>query len=347
MEKKMDTKNSTKMYRKAAFKGLKIAIGSSIAIYVATLLKLNYAISAGTITLLTLVSTKWDTLKLSVMRIITLAATIFTAWVVFTHVPNEWLAYGIFVFFVVIICEMLGWGATISVNAVVGAHLLTEMEFDLKFIVNEGLLVIIGITIAVTLNLFTGNKRSKKELISHIQYVDDQLQTILRELAGYLCNQETKVRIWDEIIDLEEKVKGFVLEASEYQNNTFSSHPGHYIDYFEMRLGQCNVLHNLHYEMKKIRNMPSQAGIIADYILYLSNYVIELNTPTKQLEHLGGIFDNMKKEPLPKSRDEFESRAILYHVLMDLEDFLIFKKRFVEELNEQQRKIYWTGREQA
>ena len=347
MEKKMKIKNDAKKYRKIVLKGLKIALGSSIAIYLATLLKLNYAISAGTITLLTIVSTKWDTLKLSVMRMITLAATIFTAWVVFTHVPNEWLAYGIFVFFVVIICEMLGWGATISVNAVVGAHLLTEMEFDLEFIANEGLLVIIGITMAILLNLFTGNKRSKKELVSHIRYVDDQLQTILRELAGYLCDQETQVKIWDEIIALEEMVKGFVLEASEYQDNTFSSHPGYYIAYFEMRLGQCSVLHNLHYEMKKIRNMPSQAGIIADYILYLSDYVVELNTPTKQLERLRGIFDNMKKEPLPKSRDEFESRAILYHILMDLEDFLIFKKRFVEELNEKQRKIYWRGQEQT
>lgn len=340
----MKTKDSAKKYKKIALKGLKIALGSSIAIYIATLLNLNYAISAGTITLLTIVSTKWDTLKLSLFRIITLAATIFTAWLVFTHVPNEWLAYGIFMFIVVVICETLGWGATISVNGVVGAHLLTEMEFDLEFIANEGLLVIIGITIAIILNLFTGNKRSKKELISHIQYVDDRLQTILRELAAYLRNQNIHENIWSSIIDLEDKVKEYIVDAYEYQDNTFSSHPGYYIDYFEMRSGQCTALHNLHYEMKKIRNMPVQAEIIADYIMYLSNYVIELNTPTKQLERLEGIFDDMKKEPLPKSRDEFESRAILYHILMDLEDFLIFKKRFVEDLNEQQRKIYWNNK---
>lgn len=37
----------------------------------------------------------------------------------------------------------------------------------------------------------------------------------------------------------------------------------------------------------------------------------------------------MKKEPLPVTREEFESRALLYHILMDLEEFLIEKKRFV------------------
>lgn len=38
----------------------------------------------------------------------------------------------------------------------------------------------------------------------------------------------------------------------------------------------------------------------------------------------------MKQQPLPKDREEFESRAILYHVLLDLEDFLLAKQRFTD-----------------
>ena len=330
-----------KKYKKILFKGLKIALGSSIAIYIATLLNLDYAISAGTITLLTIVSTKWDTVKLSLFRLVTLVATIFTAWVIFTHIPNAWIAYGIFVFFVVIICETLGWGATISVNAVVGAHLLMEMQFNLEFIINEALLVIIGITLAVILNLFNDNKNTKNDLINHMRNVETRLQIILKELAEYLYNQEMPRSVWDEIISLEENIREYVIDACEYQDNTFTSHPGYYIDYFEMRLQQCTVLHNLHYEMKSIRNMPAQAKIIADYIQYLSEYVIEINMPDKQLDRLNKIFNDMKDEPLPESRDEFESRAILYHILMDLEDFLVFKRRFVVGLNKRQRKIYW------
>ena len=108
-----------------------------------------------------------------------------------------------------------------------------------------------------------------------------------------------------------------------------------------MRLQQCIILHNLHYEVKKIRSMPAQAGVIADYMLYLKDYVVEKNIPEKQMERLMDIFRDMKKEPLPQSREEFESRAILYHILMDLEDFLICKRRFVESLDEKQKKIYW------
>ena len=53
------------------------------------------------------------------------------------------------------------------------------------------------------------------------------------------------------------------------------------------------------------------------------------------------IFDRMKLQPLPVTRKEFESRAMLYHILMDLEDFLLFKKQFVEHLSEEQKGIYW------
>ena len=111
--------------------------------------------------------------------------------------------------------------------------------------------------------------------------------------------------------------------------------------YFEMRSDQCHVLHNLHYEVKKIRYIPKQAKVISKYIRYLSDYVVERNIPSAQMEKLEGIFEEMKKEELPKSREEFENRAILYHILMDIEDFLKYKQRFVQSLDEQQKKMYW------
>ncbi len=37
------------------------------------------------------------------------------------------------------------------------------------------------------------------------------------------------------------------------------------------------------------------------------------------------------QQPLPKDREEFEPRAILYHVLLELEDFLLVKKRFADQ----------------
>lgn len=76
-------------------------------------------------------------------------------------------------------------------------------------------------------------------------------------------------------------------------------------------------------------------------MLYLADYVVERNVPSAQMEKLEGIFRDMKKEELPKSREEFENRAILYHILMDMEEFLVYKQRFVRSLDERQKKLYW------
>ena len=62
----------TKMLLLAA----KIGVGASVAIYLADLLQLQYHTSAGIITLLTLITTKWETLKLSALRLLTYAISV-------------------------------------------------------------------------------------------------------------------------------------------------------------------------------------------------------------------------------------------------------------------------------
>lgn len=76
-------------------------------------------------------------------------------------------------------------------------------------------------------------------------------------------------------------------------------------------------------------------------MLYLAEYVIEINHPTRQIARLSEIFTDMRNEELPKSRDEFENRAMLYHILMDIQDFLKCKEDFASQLNQEQLARYW------
>lgn len=327
--------------KKLLLRTAKIAVGSSAAIYTAELLHLEYAALAGSIALLTLVTTKWETLRLSFFRVITFLASAALAWLAFAHIRSEWVAYGVFIFVLVLVSELLGQKATISVNAVIGTHFLSTRDFSSAFLWNELLLVLIGISIAILLNLYHNNRSRKKEIISNMRITEQKLQMILKEMAFYLLNQESGRNVWEEISSLNEQLRRYIKNAYEYQNNTFQSHPGYYIHYFEMRIKQCRVLYSLHDEMKKIRTMPGQAQIIARYILYLKEYVIEVNVPAPQLKCLHEIFKEMEKEPLPVTREEFEGRAMLYHILMDLEEFLVSKEHFVNDLEERQMARYW------
>lgn len=100
--------DKVKQLRKHLLLAVKIAVGSSSAIYIAQSLNLEYAVSAGTIALLTLLMTKWETVKVSVFRIITFFITVVVSGVIFLHIEQIWVAYGLLVFIVVFISELFG-----------------------------------------------------------------------------------------------------------------------------------------------------------------------------------------------------------------------------------------------
>ncbi len=315
--------------RKTLITAIKISVGSCAAMYIAEAMDLEFAVSAGSITLLTLLTTKWETLRLSAVRLISFAVTVLLSYLFFEHIPSDWIAYGLFLFVMTVLLEGFGLRAALSVNAVICTHFLTTDNFSPEFILNEFFLVLLGVSIAVPLNLFNNNATQKQLILSKVASAEAGLTTALGKLALYLRGEQADGSVWDDIKKLERDIDEYVALAHEYQNNTFSSQPGYYIDYFEMRGKQCGALHNLHYEMQKMRGTPKQAAIVADYILYLKNFVTEMNDPVKQTEQLNMIFDEMKNEELPKTRKEFEDRALLYHILMDLEEFLMYKRRFI------------------
>lgn len=334
-------KLTTLKLKKIALLALKIGIGGSVAYYLAEIMNLQFASSAGIVALLTLQQTKWDTVTLSIRRVVTFFLTYILCMILCYTIRTSWLDYGVYLFLIVFLCECIGWRATVSVNAVIAAHFLSTKDFSYEMMMNEMFIVLIGVVVAIILNLFHINETHEAHMIHGMREVEDRMRMILKELAGYLRHQKMGENVWKDIHMLREDLFKFVDEAQEYQSNTFVSHPEYYINYFEMRESQCLVLNNLHAEMNRLRNLPVQSERVADFMEYISECVTEKNDPQKQINELVHILHEMNDSPLPTSRAEFESRAMLYHVLMDVEDFLILKKRFVSSLNKQQYEIYW------
>ena len=328
-------------FKSTLLQAIKIAVGSSMGIYIAELLNLQYATSVGGIVLLTVITTKRETLKLSLARVLTFVIAALLGGFIYTYLNDDWIGYGIFLFLIVMICGLLGWKATISVNALIGLHFLTEGDFNMQLVFNEFCLLLIGIVLAILLNLIYDYRSQQKEIVKNMCYTEQQLQMILEGVAAYLSNKNMQKNLWDDIHDLEAKLKLFVAYAYEYQENTLKPHARYYADYFEMRSMQIYIIHSLHSELRKIRTMPEQAKVVAEYLFYLTDYVTEVNVPTEQIDKLNQIFKDMEKAPLPQSWGEFETRALLFHILMDIEEFLKTKKRFVEALDEKQLKMYW------
>ena len=62
-----------------------------------------------------------------------------------------WIAYGILLTLIVFMAEILNWRATISVNGVIAAHLVTYENFNDMAVWNELGIVLVGVGFAIVL----------------------------------------------------------------------------------------------------------------------------------------------------------------------------------------------------
>ncbi len=309
---------------------VRLAIASSLAIYAADLMKLQFSTQAGVICLFSMLSTTKDTLRLSVARLLSFIVTFATAWVAFHHISSEWIAFGVYIFVTVVFSEMNGWGAALSANVVAGCHFLSVENFTTDIIINEFYIVLTGMLFAILFNIFRNVDNDRKILEQYIEEVQKKMQVVLDEMAEYLHTQGGDRDVWPLLDDLQMYLEKCILKASEYEGNSFENDAMYYVRYFEMRRSQCVILVNLHEELTKIKYIPKQSAVIIEYIHYLRAFVTEMNIPDQQIEFLNKVFERMRHDDLPVTREEFESRAVLFHVLMDLDDFLTVKKRFIE-----------------
>ena len=94
------------------------------------------------------------------------------------------------------------------------------------------------------------------------------------------------------------------------------------LNYLKTQSQKVAVLYEMYKRVKNIQTQPHTAQIISDFLQKLS---VEYSA-TEDLQHLKQefnlIWQEMKKRPLPQTRQEFEDRAELFTLLELIEEFL-------------------------
>ena len=90
-----------------------------------------------------------------------------------------------------------------------------------------------------------------------------------------------------------------------------------------------------------MRTIPPQTQQVAALLYETAVSFGESNNAIDLLDRLDKVLQQMKSAALPVTREEFEDRAVLYGILVDLEYFLQLKKEFVDALTEEQVRRYW------
>lgn len=310
------------------YRTIKTAVAAPLAVFIAELLQLDSVGSAGIIAVLCIQPTRKQSLLTAWHRIAAGLLSIIYAYVIFESFGYSPLTVGLLLLLFIPITNKLHITPGIVTSLVILFHFYAAKRVDVDIVINEVLIMLIGIGVALILNLYMPNLDSKfSELRKN---VEANYQLFFRAIASYLRGDTSTI----DSAALE-ATKVMLREANELVQrdleNNFSKSSSYRRRYFSMREIQ---LHSLERMLKVIRpQMVSvkQARLIADFFDDLADAIYPENPVGYHVEYVNELLERFEKQDLPKTREEFEIRADLFQLLNEVDHYLTIKNQTVKE----------------
>lgn len=307
---------------------LKVSIAVAVAIAIANVLKLEYAISAGIVAVLSIRSTKRETLSLAFGRLVAFGIALLIAGVSYQFFGFTQVAFGIYIIPYAFICYLKKWAAAIAMNSVLVSHFIVYQSMDLEYVFNEILIFVIGVSVGILMNL---NLHKKEEYIEKLKNeTDSQIIQILKCIGKWILDKECSEYNTDCFRDLEHILREAKNAAEENFNNQLRRQDKSDMEYIAMRQKQYNVLLDMHKTAKTLETKPHTAHAIADFLDKMAEQFGRENDGKTLMEEFRKMDEYMKKQPLPTDRQEFEDRARLFIMMRYIEEFLYIKMEFMK-----------------
>ncbi|ERJ13526.1 aromatic acid exporter family protein [Haloplasma contractile] len=314
------------------YKSTKVAIGAVISILIAGQLGLLYSTACGIITILSIQNTKRKSILIAIRRMTAFLIAFFIAIPLFLIVGFNTFVFGLYLLVFIPIAIKIKVEEGIVVSSVLVTHILVEGTVTPSLLFNESLLMVIGVSIALLLNIYMPT--FEEELSSYQDLIERKIQEILLDMSTSLKQHYVSIKEETYFNELQDIIKKAKEVAINNRNNYLFSGDRYYEHYMDMREQQFEILKRMRSHFKHFYMTVNQTIMIAEFTdkvanSYFTNYSTE--ALLKGINSMRGMFKRME---LPKTREEFENRAMLYQFLNDMEQFLKLKVKFkVRQIN--------------
>lgn len=312
------------MNKTNALKIVKLSLGSSLAIFIAWLLKLEYSTVAGVITLLTVKNTKKETLKGTLGKIYGFIICTIFSYLCFNIIGYHLYSFSIYIFIVITLCFIFNIQDVIAICVVIASHYFLQGEVSLHWFLNEAGLFIIGAGIGVLINLYIPSNKYK--IYETQKKMQEEVSAVLIDIADIIVNPQVESKYNKDLNTLNTLINNSISAAYENMNNHLLSDTKFFLDHMEIIKSQRDILENLYSYVSQLNTTPPQAHIISAFIHKIGYTSFEKESVNLLLDELSRLMSTMKNQPLPVDRVEFENRAILFLCLTELKKFLINRK---------------------
>jgi uncharacterized membrane protein YgaE (UPF0421/DUF939 family) len=308
------------------YRTIKTAISAGLAMLIAMELGLKYAVAAGVIAILSTQSTRRQSVKIAIQRISASVIAMIISTVLFVILGYNPFTFGVFLLIFIPIAARLKVAEGIVVSSVLVTHLLVENTVALTWILNELSLMLVGAGVALLLNLYMPSVEG--QIKEDQKYIEETIRAILMNMARALKERSVSIKEDELFTNLENRLEAARKRAYRNLNNYLFVESNYYVEYMEMRVQQLHTLKRMRGHFQRFFMTYEQTIMTAEFTEEVAKALHEENTAEELLNELYKLRDVYKVMDLPKSREEFENRAMLFQFINDLEEFLTIKYEF-------------------
>lgn len=327
------------MRRISWYKILKIAVGCALALLTSQTIGLQYYTSVITITLLSIQNTRKDTLRVAWKRTCAFTVALAISLAVFPLMRYSPAAIGVYLLLFVFICQWLRIEDGLAMSTVLMTHLWSSKGITWPAVLNEMILMSIGIAMGIVMNLYM--PKQIDAIKADQRRIEDSMRGILSKIAEAVLRQYDPDTIERDLQELQALLSESRKRAFVHVNNTFNRDMRYYLQYMDMRREQYAVLRRMADALPRLRSVPGQSHVVASFIRMTSYSLHEYNNAADLLEQLAEIRRYFRNGELPVTREEFEARAVLYEIVNELHRLLQLKQDFSHALSPSQIRTFW------
>ena len=306
---------------------IKISAAAILAIICAQALKLDFAVSAGIVAILSVQPTKKETLRTALARLLAFAVALVISIALFNLLGFTIPVFFIYLVIFILVCQWRKWISAMAMDSVLISHFLSFGKTGTAEIKNEVLLFALGVGFGILVNLILHKKTDYIEELKN--QTDGQIKQALHRMALRIQNPDLADYDGSCFTSLNKSLFTAQKQAEENYNNQFTKKDTFDSRYLEMREKQTKILYEMFKAARNLGTVPSTAGLLSDFLEKVSNEYHKDNDVKALLEELTLIHDKMKSLTLPQTRTEFEDRANLFILMERLKEFLQIKHNFM------------------
>ncbi|MCG2036104.1 aromatic acid exporter family protein [Staphylococcus epidermidis] len=309
---------------KIGFRTVKTAVGMTLGVIICKLLGLDNYASSAILVVLCIKHTKMHSVQAILSRLVSCLLILFLGSAIFSLLGQHAFVLGLIVLWFIPLTVVLNVQEGVITSCVILLHVFNAKAINGHLILNEIMLLIVGLGIAFLMNLMMPSLDKK---LNHFkQDIENQITEIFNifSQACSMHNDHLNIKFDSLLLNIK-KAKSLAFRDVK---NHFVRNENSFYHYFDMREEQVELLKRMTSLLERINTDDPIIEKISQLMYEIGSNVNSNDYTALRLHSLYEIRLSLDDLPLPTTHKTLNSRAHIIQILNELEEYLNIKSQF-------------------